>query len=105
MKEIRQGDTFHRRICFTYPGVGPVSLTDVTAFSQIRRKPGDELIAEAETVIDVENGTIDVIFTAEKTAAIEPGTYGYDVRIKSAGNTYTVDSEKIKVVKPFTEVA
>lgn len=104
MQELVQGDTFHKRILLKYPNGDPIDLTDVIAFSHIRKQPGDELIAKAETVVDPENGTVDVIFDGEKTTAIEPGTYGYDIRIKSAENLYTVAKETIRVIRPYTEV-
>lgn len=102
---IRQGDTFRKRIAFTHAGTtNPVDLTGYTAYSQLRTKPGEELKAEAEAIVDPELGRVTVIFSAADTAALEPGEYGYDIRLESADDIRTIFMETVKIVKPYTEL-
>ena len=102
---IRQGDTFRKRIAFTHAGTtNPIDLTGYTAFAQLRQKPGEELKAEAEAIVDAEIGRVTVIFSAADTAALEPGEYGYDIRLVSNDDTRTIFSEIVKIIKPYTEL-
>lgn len=106
MKKITivQGDTLRRNIVLTYDNDSPVSLTGCEAFSQLRSWPGEELQAEAECVIDAALGRITVTYSADQTAALDPGDYGYDIRITSEGDVRTIWSERISIVVPYTEV-
>ena len=102
---IRQGDTFRKRIVFKYAGTSnPVDITGYTAFSQLRTKPGEELKAEAEAIVDPELGRVTITYSSEDTAALDPGDYGYDIRLESADDIRTIFMETVKIVKPYTEL-
>lgn len=102
---IRQGDTFTKRITVTYAGTrNPVDLTGFSAYCQLRAYPGQALICDAETSVNPEAGQVYISFSAEQTAALEPGEYGYDVRIVSSLCRRTIFSERITVKKPYTEL-
>ena len=125
MKTYKQGDTIRKVVKFTYKGTGePVNLMSCTAVSQMRNADG-ELVVEAIPSVDVANGLVIVEYTTEQTAALEPGGYGYDIRLKSEWRRsspeiegYTINdpvtqsgkdvitlfSTEIKIVKPFTEL-
>jgi hypothetical protein len=102
--KLRQGDTLRRRILLTYIGTkNPLDLTGYTAKSQFRAYPGGDLIAEATMQVDAGTGRIIAEYSAEQTAAIEPGEYGYDIRVQSETDRRTLYSELVTVVKPYTE--
>ena len=125
MKVYRQGDTIRRGVKLAYKGTGdPVNLTGCTAYSQMRRIPGDELVLEGIPSIDIAQGTVRVEFTAEQTSLIEPGTYGFDIRLKSVWrasrpdigdysinpvgqsgtDVITLYTERIQIVEAYTEM-
>ena len=125
MKTYKQGDTIRKVVKFTYKGTGePVNLMNCTAFSQMRNADG-ELVAEASPSVDVANGLVIVEYTTKQTAALEPGGYGYDIRLKSewrrsiseiegytindpvtqsGKDVLTIFSTKIKIEEPYTEM-
>lgn len=126
MKVYRQGDTIRQGVKLAYKGTGaPVNLTGCTAYSQMRKYPGEELIAQGTTFINVALGIVSVEFTKDQTAQLEAGEYGYDIRMKSEWNAshpipdgYIVDdpvlrsgtdiitlySTRVKIVKAYTEM-
>lgn len=102
---IKQGDTLRRELKLKYQKTGAVvDLTGCTAYSHFRTFPGQELLLEATTSINSETGTVTVIFSAEQMGGIEPGEYGYDVRLEKDGDIRTIFTERVSVVLPYTEL-
>lgn len=100
--ELRQGDTFRRKLSLTYKDSGnPVDLTGCTAYCQVRRSPGQELLITATPTID--GGNIFVTLSKEQTAALEPGEYGFDIRLECNSDRRTLYTEWLSVILPFTE--
>ena len=100
--ELKQGDTFRRKLSLTDKDTGePVDLSDCTAYCQLRRSPGQELLLTASATID--GGTIYVTLTKDQTAGLEPGEYGFDVRLEYEDDRRTLYTEWINVILPFTE--
>ena len=126
MKVYRQGDTIRLGVKLAYKGTGsPVNLEGCTAYSQMRKYPGEELIAQGIPYINVPLGLISVEYTKDQTAQLEPGEYGFDIRMKSEWSAshpfpdgYTPDdpdrrsgtdiitlySTRIKIIKAYTEL-
>ena len=102
---VRQGDTFRRSITLTYKQTGTiVDLTGCTAYSQMRSKPGEALCFDGDTSIDVATGKIIVTFAKEDMETLEPGDYGFDVRLEADNDRKTIYTERITVVLPYTEM-
>ena len=100
--ELKQGDTFRRKLVLTNKDTGePVDLTGCTAYCQVRRSPGQELLLTASATID--GGEILVLLTKQQTATLEPGEYGFDVRLECDDDRRTLYTEWINLIKPFTE--
>lgn len=100
--DLRQGDTFRRKLELTYKDSGnPADLTGCSAYCQVRRSPGQELLLTASATID--GGNILVLLTKQQTATLEPGEYGFDVRLESGTDRRTLYTELVTVVLPFTE--
>ena len=100
--ELKQGDTFRRKLSLTIKDSGePADLTGCTAYCQVRRSPGQELLLTASATID--GGTIYVTLTKDQTATLEPGEYGFDVRLECDDDRRTLYTEWINLIKPFTE--
>ena len=105
MRYIKTGDFLRVRISVTYQKTKtPVDLTGCSAFSQMRKTPGDELMAEGTVTIDAENGLITVYYASDQTENLEPGTYGYDVRFVSDDEVKTIYEEQLKFTAPYTEM-
>lgn len=101
----KQGDTIRRSVKLKYAGTGnPVNLTGCEAFAQMRKTPGGDLAASAACLIDAALGRITVTFTGAQTAALDPGVYGYDIRLSSEGDTVTLYEEQVSIVLPYTEI-
>lgn len=105
MRSVKIGDFIRIRIAVTYQdNNNPVDLTDCTAFTQMRKSPGDELSAEGTVTIDAENGIITVYYSSDKTANLAPGNYGFDVRLVSQGDAKTIYEEQLKFITPYTVI-
>ena len=124
MRVYRQGDTIRFGVKLAQKGTGdPTNLTGCTAFSQMRKYPEGELIAEGTPYINVPLGIVGIEYTKDQTAQLEPGEYGYDIRMKSewgvnrqfpdayipddpgrrAGtDVITLYSTRIKIIPPYT---
>ena len=83
----------------------PLDLTDCTVYSEMRDKPGGTLAATAVcTLPSAEEGLIRVFYSAEQTAQIEQGEYGYDIWLVDAdGLKHPLYTTRVKVVKSYTE--
>ena len=102
---VKKGDTFRRVLSLTYDQTGTsVDLSGCTAYSQLRAEPENEVLADATTAIDTSLGQITVTYTADQIDALEPGEYGYDVRITKDNDVLTVWTERISVFLPYTEL-
>ena len=126
MKTYKQGDTIRFGVKLAHIGTGaPVNLEGCTAYSQMRRYPGGELIAEGTPSIDIALGKVSVEFPIDLTARIEPGIYGCDIRLKSVWkvtgadidvyhtsdpvgfsgrDVFTLYTTQLRIVSPYTEM-
>ena len=101
---VKQGDTLRRKVKLTYKTTGaPVSLTGVSAFAELRTYPGEELMANGTTAITASTGVITVTFTKAQTLALEPRDYGFDIRLEKDSDRLTIYTERLTLVKPYTE--
>lgn len=105
MYKTKQGDTFKRIISLTYENNGaPVDLTGVTAFSQMRAFPGGDLVLEGTCTVSVTAGTVTVVYSADQMQDLEPGEYGYDVRLEVDDERKTIWTERFLLQLPYTEL-
>ena len=103
---VKQGDTLSRDISLRYKKTNAVvDLTGCTAYSQLRTKPGEELKLEGVTSINTETGTISVAYSADQMETLDPGDYGFDVRLELDNERKTVYTERFTLVKPYTELS
>lgn len=106
---IRQNETFRVSLKLKDETSGmTLNLTDCTAYSQMRKKPGDELIATATCTINAEKGVIDVLWTSDQTADFPLGTCGFDVWLvfPNDNDDYeqkVIYTDQIDVVQSYTE--
>ena len=102
---VKQSETFRRSYVFRNGQTKAIlDLTGCTAYSQMRTKPGGELIAEAECSIDVPLGRVTALWTSEQTAAIDPGTYYFDVWLKCDDDQRPFTTEQVDVIPTITEI-
>ena len=103
---IRQGDTLSREISLKYKKtLTVVDLTGCTAFSQLRKKPGDELCLEGTCSINTETGVVTVEYTADQIQTLEFGDYGFDVRLVLDDQKKTIYTERFTLVIPYTDLS
>ena len=101
---IKQNEDYIKRFYFEEADTGePISLTGVTAYSQLRDKPGGTLKATASCVVDTTDNFITVTYSASQTAELEPGEYGYDVWIVENGLKHPIYTARVAVVAPYTD--
>ena len=101
---IKQKETFRRTLKLTDAKSGAVlDLTGVTAYSQMRKKPGDALIATAACTVDASSGSIDVLWTASQTEDFPLGKAGFDVWITYEGEQKSIYTELVEIVQGYTE--
>ena len=104
---IRQGENFNPCIKFTYKKTGaPVDLSGCTAYSQMKDKPGGNLVATAICEIDGMQGRISVVYSSEDTENIPVGKYGYDVWLIPNGDESEkrpVWTEEVEVIGRYTD--
>jgi hypothetical protein len=105
MNIVKQGDTLSRNIALRYKKThAVVDLTGCTAYSQLRTKPGEELMLEGVTSINTETGTVSVVYSADQVETLDPGDYGFDVRLELGTERKTIYTERFTLVKPYTEL-
>ena len=105
MQTYKQGDTIRQFVKIAYKGTGePVNLAGCSAKSQLRQKPGNVRAADGTIAIDTANGLVSATYTPQQTAALEPGTYGFDIRLKSQGEVITLITKQITILKSYTEM-
>lgn len=105
MQIYKQGDTIRQYVKIAFKGTGaPVNLAGCMAYSQMRKLPEDELIADGAISIDAPNGLVSATYTPAQTINLMPGVYGFDIRMKSQGDVITLITKQITIKKPYTEM-
>lgn len=101
--EIVKGETFDKDIDFTD---STISLDGKTAKSQVRKNDEtDELLAEMQSVVNTSTNTIHISLTSTQTAALDLGTYAYDVWLIGQGFRRCYVGGKFVVSKRVTVVS
>ena len=104
MIEIKQGETYIKRLEFKYADtMSPVDLTGYTAHSEMRNVPGGDLLATGTCGIDAENGIVLVTYSSAKTSRISPQDCGFDVWIVSGSEKHPVYTSRVKILKRYTD--
>jgi len=104
MTTIKQKETFRKSFKLTDAKSGmKIDLTGCTAYSEMRREPGGELLGIATCTVDATKGTIDVIWTSSVTANWAVGNAGYDVWLECEGDKKPIYTETIKIIKGYTQ--
>lgn len=101
---IKQNEDYVKRFYIEDAETGePISLTGVTAYSELRDKPGGTLYATAFCVVNTSDNFIEITYTASQTAELEVGEYGYDVWIVENQRQHPIYTTRVAVVAPYTE--
>lgn len=102
--KVMRGATFSVTLRFRQDGQ-IIDLTGYTAKSQVRVSPdGGELVAEMDTAITPEEGTVRLSIADEVTAGIASGAYVWDMRMTDpAGETRYYLGGKFSVIPSVTE--
>ena len=101
---VRQGDTLRRKLDLTYRSTkAPVDLTDCTGYAELRTFPGQKLLETGTVEITASTGRIMVTFLKTQTGELEPGEYGFDIRLEKDNDRLTIYTERFTLVKPYTE--
>lgn len=87
---IDQGADWFFNVTYDQPDGTPVNLTGYTAAMQLRSYPNAPqavltLTTDAGITIDAEAGTLALHATNEQTAAVDEGSYYYDLEITAPG--------------------
>ena len=102
---IKQAETFRRslKLCDVNTGV-IADLTGCTAYAQMRKTPGGDLIASATVSIDTGTGVVTALWDAATTATFPIGTWGYDIWLVCGGDQKPIFTEQVSVIKPYTQI-
>ena len=101
---IKRGETFRRSLKLTYAETGEiVDLSECMAFSQMRTAPGGTLVGTGACTIKADMGTVYALWTSEKTQAMSPGKYGYDIWLVSGDERKPIYTELVEVVDRYTD--
>ena len=101
---IKKGESFRKVIRMKYADSGiPVDLSECAAFSQMRTIPGGMLIETGACTIEIDTGSVYVLYNAEKTDAMNPGHYGYDVWLVKGQERKPIYTELVDVVDRYTD--
>ena len=104
MTIIKQKETFRRTLKLTDTNSGAViDLTDVSAYSQMRKKPGGELLGTAQCTVNEKKGEVEVLWTASQTEYFPLGSAGYDVWLTFEGDQKPIYTEAVEIVQGYTE--
>lgn len=102
---VKQAETFRRSYIFKNAQTKEIlDLTGCEAFCQLRTAPGGELAADAATQVEPALGRVTVLWTADQTAEIEPGTYYFDVWLKCEDDQKPFTTEQVNIIKTITEI-
>ena len=100
---IKQQEDYTKVLQMQYADTkAPVDLTDITAFSEMRSKPGATPYLAASCTVDASNGVIRVYYSSAQTASLEEGEYGFDVWIIEDGKKHPIYTTRVQIVKPYT---
>lgn len=106
--EVNQGDTWLRHLEWVDANEEPIDLSTYTARMQLRTSADAidyvlELTTENGYIVLGDNGTFHIEVPADVTAAIEPGSYRYDLEMITGGFVRKILRGKIKVVAEVTK--
>lgn len=103
MIQIKQNEDYSKYLQIKYDNGEPVDLTGISAYSEMRTAPNGELLATATCTIDAEVGGIFVLYSADETANIPLGVYGYDVwLVDSEGKKHPIYTTKFEIIGAYT---
>lgn len=101
---IKQKETFRRTLKLTDTKSGAViDLAGVTAYSQMRKQPGGELLGTAQCTVSEQRGEVEVLWTASQTEFFPLGSAGYDVWLTLEGDQKPIYTEAVEIVQGYTE--
>ncbi len=101
---IKQKETFRRTLKLTDTKSGAViDLTGVSAYSQMRKQPGGELLGTAQCTVNKQKGEVEVLWTASQTEFFPLGNAGYDVWLTLEGDQKPIYTEAVEIVQSYTE--
>ena len=104
MTIIKQKETFRRVLKLTDTKSGAVlDLTGVSAYSQMRKQPGGELLGTAQCTVNEQKGEVEVLWTATQTENFPLGNAGYDVWLTLEGDQKPIYTEAVEIVQGYTE--
>lgn len=109
MTTIKQNETLRVSLKLADAKSGmALDLSGCSAYSQMRKKPGDSLIATATCTINAPKGIIDVLWTADQTADFPLGTCGFDVWLifpddNDGFEQKSIYTDEIQVIMGYTE--
>ena len=104
MTIIKQKETFRRVLKLTDTKSGAVlDLTGVSAYSQMRKQPGGELLGTAQCTVNEQKGEVEVLWTASQTEFFPLGNAGYDVWLTLEGDQKPIYTEAVEIVQGYTE--
>ena len=88
---IHVGETFHKSILIKDSAGTAIDITGWTPKMEIRAYPDADILVQsvACSIPTGTDGQIDLLISAANTAALEPGTYTYDLFTKDAGGIST----------------
>ena len=101
---IKQKETFRRVLqCTDLKSGAVLDLTGVSAYSQMRKYPGGELIGTAQCTVNEKKGEIEVLWTASQTEYFPLGSAGYDVWLTFEGDQKPIYTETVEIGLGYTE--
>ena len=101
---IKKGESYRKVIRMKYADSGiHVDLSECTAYCQMRTEPDGILIETGACTIEADTGSVYVLFNAEKTDAMNPGRYGYDVWLVKGLERKPIYTELVDVVGRYTD--
>ena len=101
---IKQGEDYRKILKLQYADTGqPVYATGIIAACTLRDKAGGTVYAKATCTVISNYVTIEILFSAVKTASIPAGNYGYDVWIKDSSGHHCIYTTDVQVVPPYTD--
>ena len=106
MITIKQGEDYTKVLKLEYADTKqPVDLSDFDAYSQMRTKPGGELLATAGCTVQGSYGLISVSFSALQTASMPEGECGFDVWIVDSVSQekHPIYTTRVKIIGSYTE--
>lgn len=104
MTIIKQKETFRRVLKLTDTKSGAVlDLTGVSAYSQMRKQPGGELLGTAQCTVNEQKGEVEVLWTASQTENFPLGNAGYDVWLTLEGDQKPIYTEAVEIILGYTE--